>query len=176
MIPHGLAVTGELHVELIHVGKSRGGVGHILLVIRLETAGDPLVPACDHENEGLIRRNILIDQVVGGTELGGEAKSLSGTLHRGKLHVSQTVVRLTTVHKATALTHGGVMAHSQGKGLIHALSVASPTAVSHLCNTADRIGVVEIFLQPCPIVVGIRPRPASAHGKLSVHLLFGIAG
>ena len=73
LVSHGLAVTRELYVELIHVGKACGGVGHILLGIRLEATRDPLVPARDHENEGLICGDILIDQIAGGTELGGEA-------------------------------------------------------------------------------------------------------
>ena len=101
---------------------------------------------------------------------------MSGLLHRGELHISQPVVRLTAIHKAASLAHGGVVTHGQGEGLVHALGVSSPAAVSHLSNTADGIGIIEIFLQPCPVVVRIRPCPASAHGELGIHLLLGLAG
>ena len=162
-VAHRLGVAGKLGVEVIDVAVIGGSVAEVACVT--ETAGNPLVPAGNHQHEGILGRYLFPDQRHRRLKLCGKAKPLPGALNGREFVVVQPVVRLSPVGKTTSLTGRCMMPQRHRQGFQSAVGTASPAAVLHFDCILPRHPVL---LQPRPVIVLIHPRPASAHREFLV--------
>ena len=144
------------------------------MIVGVEAARDPLVPARNHHDEWLIGGDLGIHKVAHRAELGLEAQPLSRPLHRGEFHVALFVVGLAAVDEAATLGGGGMVTHGHRQGLVIALGVTTPAAIAELDGSGIIFRHIDVFLEPGPVVVLVDPGPAAADCELLVHPLLDV--